>query len=471
MNPNFKKKKPLPYKNLGELYIEAVQGEPSINRFFETKDYEVYIGKRNDPSKDQVYEVDEPIAVKITRIIDNINNNTEGLIKDLLKQSGFPSDGVFFILTDEAFNKQPIDSIKLEEVIKKKESKEKLDKLFEKYLDTEGVFNIKEEVLNPVVKKFTKTPEQLIDNLFKITPPQSTIGVGPGEVCIALFTNFAKGRPGDLICDDKKIEVKANGGRVGKSGYSLEFPTYAKSTLPAGGSIVQPKTVSLSITPAVKKIKIAIAKRNTPDLATLSDYIKRIEAFVTIPQTDSKIITDIANQGEEINNSIQYRPIKLQLNNIINALTKSVNNFTRGEGTTWGQIVRDFFLSGHQLDRDQIIGGLIELRSEANTDKDVESLSKALHYIVTDETYFKESGQDKLDRITLAIQTASYQCHEKFNYLLVINKSYKAVSLKFDSADDIGASFNQMLKYIDKYSLTTNLANDSSRKAISIELP
>ena len=96
MNPNFKKKKPLPYKNLGELYIEAVQGKPSINRFFETKDYEVYIGKRNDPSKDQVYEVDEPIAVKITRIIDNINNNTEGLIKDLLKQSGFPSDGVFF---------------------------------------------------------------------------------------------------------------------------------------------------------------------------------------------------------------------------------------------------------------------------------------------------------------------------------------------------------------------------------------
>ena len=30
MNPNFKKKKPLPYKNLGELYIEAVEGEPPI---------------------------------------------------------------------------------------------------------------------------------------------------------------------------------------------------------------------------------------------------------------------------------------------------------------------------------------------------------------------------------------------------------------------------------------------------------
>jgi hypothetical protein len=30
MNPNFKKKKPLPYKNLGELYTEAVEGEPSI---------------------------------------------------------------------------------------------------------------------------------------------------------------------------------------------------------------------------------------------------------------------------------------------------------------------------------------------------------------------------------------------------------------------------------------------------------
>lgn len=469
MNPNFKKKKPLPYKNLGELYIEAVQGEPSINRFFETKDYEVYIGKRNDPSKDQVYEVDEPIAVKITRIIDNINNNTEGLIKDLLKQSGFPSDGDFFTLTDEAFNKQPIDSIELEKIIKEK----KTLSLFEEYLDTEGIFNIKEKVLNPVVKRFTKIPEQLIDNLFKIAPPQKTVGVGPGEVCIALFTNSAKGPTGDLICGDKKIEIKAPGGRVGKSGYSLGFPTYAKRTLPAGGSIVQPKTVSNSITPAVKKIKIAIANRNTPDLATLSDYIKRIEAFVTTPQTDSKIITDIANQGEEINNSIQYRPIKLQLNNIINALTKSVNNFTRGEGTTWGQIVRDFFLSGHQLDRDQIIGGLIELRSEPGGD--LESLRAALSDIIKVENYKnyfrEEDGREKLDRLTLAIQTASYQRAEKFNCLLVINKSYEAVSLKFTNTDNIGISFIQMLNYIETYKLKTNLANDPTRKAISIELP
>ena len=32
MNPNFKKKKPLPYKNLGELYIETAYHEPSISR-------------------------------------------------------------------------------------------------------------------------------------------------------------------------------------------------------------------------------------------------------------------------------------------------------------------------------------------------------------------------------------------------------------------------------------------------------
>ena len=104
-----------------------------------------------------------------------------------------------------------------------------------------------------------------------------------------------------------------------------------------------------------------------------------------------------------------------------------------------------------------------------------DGLNKLLHKAITDENYenyFKGGdGRKKLDRLTLAIQTASYQCYEKFNYLLVINKSYKAVSLKFDSADDIGDSFIQMLKYIDKYSLTTGLANDPSRKAISIELP
>ena len=460
MNPNFKKKKPLPYKNLGELYIEAVQGKPSINRFFETKDYEVYIGKRNDPSKDQVYEVDEPIAVKITRIIDNINNNTEGLIKDLLKQSGFPSDGVFFTLTDEAFNKQPIDSIELEKVIKEK----KTLLLFEEYLDTEGIFNIKEKVLNPVVKRFTKIPEQLIDNLFKITPPQKTVGVGPGEVCIALFTNSAKGPTGDLICGDKKIEVKANGGRVGKSGYSLEFPTYAKKTLQTPVSKVQFKHNNTIMT-TVQALEKNEYYKNSNNLVS---YIGNIKASINNNDIDSKKIEELIQQG---NNLIQQgnilRGIELQLEKIINALNSSMKFLSTGNPPAWSQTVQGFFFK-NSLNREQIINGLIELRSEPGGD--LKSLETALKEIITDN-YFKEGGRKKLNRLTLAIQTASYQCHEKFNYLLVINKRYEAVSLKFDSTDDIGASFKQMFNYIKTYKLTTNLANDTSRKAISIELP
>jgi len=467
MNPNFKKKKPLPYKNLGELYTEAVQGEPSINRFFETKDYEVYIGKRNDPKDTKGFEVDEPTAVKITRIINNIDNNTEGLIKDLLEQSGFPSDGDILTLTVEAFNKQNIDSKELEEVIEQKKGK-KLT-LLEGKLNSGEVFNIKENVLVPVVEQMypdidKATPRDLIDNLFKITPSQKTVGVGPGEVCIALFTNSVKGSPGDLICGDKKIEVKANGGRVGKSGYSLGFPTYAKIVLKNSASIVQSKYI-ITINRAAQNIEKNEYYKNNNNLVS---YIENIKVSINNKNTDSKKIEELILQGKEI---VELKPrfaIRVELEKIINALENTMKFLLSGKTPAWSQTVQDFFFN-HLLTQEQIINGLIELRSEP--DGDLESLRAALSGIITDENYFKgEDGRKKLDRLTLAIQTASYQCHEKFNYLLVINERYKAVSLKFDSAA-LDASFNQMLEYIDKYSLTTGFANDPTRKAISIELP
>lgn len=465
MNPNFKKKKPLPYKNLGELYIEAVQGEPSINRFFETKDYEVYIGKRNDPEDTKGFEVDEPTAVKITRIINNIDNNTEGLIKALLEQSGFPSDGDILTLTVEAFNKQNIDSKGLEEVIKQKKGNELGN--FEGKLNTEGVFNIKEEVLNPVVKKFTETPEQLIDNLFKITPPQKTVGVGPGEVCIALFTNCKKGSTGDLICGDKKIEIKASGGRVGKSGYSLRFPVHAKTVLKNGTSIVQSKYIN-TIKGAAQNIEKNKYYKVNNDLVS---YIENIKVSINNKNIDREKIEELIQQGEKIEELTPHRAIRVELKKIITALNSSMKSLSTGKSPAWSQTVQDFFFN-HPLERKVIIKGLIELRSEPELDKNLESLETALNKIITDNDYFKgEDGREKLDRLTLAIQTASYQCAEKFNCLLVINKSYEAVSLKFTNTDNIGISFIQMLNYIETYKLKTNLANDPSRKAISIELP
>ena len=469
MNPNFKKKKPLPYKNLGELYTEAVQGEPSINRLPIVETGSVLITRDNGAEDVLRQNVSDKDLNKITRIINSTDNEVP--IKDLLEQSGFSSEGTIVTLTVAAFNEQNIDSIKLKEVIKKKESKD-LDKFFEKYLDIEGVFNIKEHVLVPVLSAFTDTPRELIDNLFKITPPQKTIGVGPGEVCIALFTNFAKGRPGDLINGDKKIEVKANGGRVGKSGYSLAFPTHAKIVLKNGTSIVQSKYV-ITINDALQKI-IDINYKN---ITGLNDYIESIKSSIDNAQIEPEKIKELIQQGEKIY-ELRYElrlphVINYQLDRIINALNSSMKSLSTGKPPAWSQTVQDFFFGDHSLDQEQIIDGLIELRSEDGKGSD--SLRVALSGIITDENYenyFKGGdGRKKLDRLTLAIQTASYQCYEKFNYLLVINKSYKAVSLKFDSADDIGDSFIQMLKYIDKYSLTTGLANDPSRKAISIELP
>ena len=64
MNPNFKKKKPLPYKNLGELYIETAYHEPSISRLvsvlLEDGKVAVISQDTSDPGAPaQDYEVDK----------------------------------------------------------------------------------------------------------------------------------------------------------------------------------------------------------------------------------------------------------------------------------------------------------------------------------------------------------------------------------------------------------------------------
>ena len=64
MNPNFKKKKPLPYKNLGELYIETAYHEPSISRLvsvlLEDGRVDVISQDTSDPEAPaQDYEVDK----------------------------------------------------------------------------------------------------------------------------------------------------------------------------------------------------------------------------------------------------------------------------------------------------------------------------------------------------------------------------------------------------------------------------
>ena len=72
MNPNFKKKKPLPYKNLGELYIETAYHEPSISRLvsvlLEDGTVDVISQDTSDPGAPaQDYKVDKDYFEKIIK--------------------------------------------------------------------------------------------------------------------------------------------------------------------------------------------------------------------------------------------------------------------------------------------------------------------------------------------------------------------------------------------------------------------
>ena len=66
MNPNFKKKKPLPYKNLGELYIETAYHEPSISRLASVLLEDIDIQEiKWEPLEERLYDTTKLIGAKL----------------------------------------------------------------------------------------------------------------------------------------------------------------------------------------------------------------------------------------------------------------------------------------------------------------------------------------------------------------------------------------------------------------------
>ena len=216
MNPNFKKKKPLPYKNLGELYTEAVQGEPSINRLPIVENGSVLITRDGVP-EDALYQ---DVRDDNLNRIDVILNEKEIVKKiDEAIQSQFvnrPVSKSYFRL-----------AVSLREAIKASGSVKEINEFCSAYSLSAEFIDIKELITSTdipqEINKFI--PNTFAQNVFKylfINLPAGKSDAGPGEgALVALSPNISYAKKGDI--DIKKygiVEVKAarelkgRGGRV-----------------------------------------------------------------------------------------------------------------------------------------------------------------------------------------------------------------------------------------------------------------
>jgi len=215
MNPNFKKKKPLPYKNLGELYTEAVEGEPSINRLPIVETGSVLITRdngaedvlRQNVSDDDLNRID--VILNERELISVIDNAIEARKVEL------KSRDLSGLIT-----------LSLREAIKTSGSVQEIKVFCKAYREGVEFINIKElttHTSNPQeINTFITDP--FAQNVFRylfINLPAGKGDAGPGEgALVALSPNISYANKGDVSINNNKVEVKAarnsegNGGRV-----------------------------------------------------------------------------------------------------------------------------------------------------------------------------------------------------------------------------------------------------------------
>ena len=240
MNPNFKKKKPLPYKNLGELYIETAYHEPSISRLvsvlLEDGKVAVISQDTSDPGTPaQDYEVDK----------DYFSNE---IIPRL--ELGHP-DRIKVRMKIEARLKK-LKALNLE----------KTTNAYQEFIERLGIV-LNEDNEKKFGDAFTGSTADTFSNLLKRTynltvEPSSTDALwfdvfeaipnteihgrpGAGELFISFFSNTGRPSVGDVKINNIPIEVKGNDGRLFPGGVKrIKLPSKAEfnGSKDANGTII-----------------------------------------------------------------------------------------------------------------------------------------------------------------------------------------------------------------------------------------
>ena len=237
MNPNFKKKKPLPYKNLGELYIETAYHEPSISRLvsvlLEDGTVDVISQDTSDPEAPaQDYEVDKeyfnneikprlvlgrPDKITVRTIIAKrlLNLNAQNIPTTIDMYQEF-IEGLGIVLDDDKAKK------------------------FGSALTGEYTKNTFSNLLKDTYAlKADPSSDDRWQAVFKAKPEPIAGGrkqPGDGELFISFFSNNERPLTGDVQIGDVKIEVKGPLGRLYKS-------LVSKPLEPVGFLLTDPEAV------------------------------------------------------------------------------------------------------------------------------------------------------------------------------------------------------------------------------------
>jgi len=235
INNKAKKKNRKPYKNIGDLYTEAVAGKPRINlqaiREFikEGEEYEVIVGNKKNPQDVQGFDVTKQAADQVKKIaklgstqntsvrqeIETRLQSLKGAINDNLNVYQTFISNLGIQLTQENANKF---AHNLKSLVHSNSLSTFSELLGNSY--------------NISPQEIAASPEFISVVRSESTPPTLHARVGSGELFLTFFSNGSKPHVGDvLIGGDFKIEVKHTDGLLLKGGTPPTAQEYQNSLI------------------------------------------------------------------------------------------------------------------------------------------------------------------------------------------------------------------------------------------------
>lgn len=336
--------------------------------------------------------------------------------------------------------------------------------------------------LSPVVSYFISSePAEFITNLWNITEQSNRVGIGKGEMALALLSRGYKGSPGDVKFNQNDngiqldIEVKGLKGRPGKDNYAHGVGRNLQNLIEGGvnlsensveeiQAVIYPSTLKTRLDQIKQyfnntfreKPHVKAAIMNDPQGDVIDKFLEEIEMFVyhTKSTNQKDIAEELKKYLEKLQNwSIQayqqHYPDKtpthfiaaIDITRVIStgkagiAWYAASRNTLRSasfikELTNWREIVMSFFTNvarDMDFDEDMLSRALVEVRSDTlSPGKEpglptADDLQQAIKNLLLTEGREVVFDGEALPKLVAAIQFTGYCVADGFNRALFIN--------------------------------------------------
>lgn len=275
------------YRSLSDVYGDVAFNKvpkPPTHRVL-GEDVEILAHHLGEPEKDVEHlgVIDDKYYSKLRRdVIARGVGGYEDAVRKILEDSGWEVgagvDAEVVKQVVDIFAKYDVDSDTVKKLQRKK-AENSLGTLEGKLQNTKP-WNLTDS-FDTEASNLTPQWGKLVCELMRVTAgsDNATVAVGPGEVAATLFTNAVKGEKGDLLLQGYgEIEMKADGGRLGSSNYTHNFPVFSKDFLDKKGIDMN----TLYVNKLIKALKVNITKAK----ASIANGAKWIAKLNPVEEVD-----------------------------------------------------------------------------------------------------------------------------------------------------------------------------------------